>query len=266
MATERRPYHRVADSTWSEPWGNDLLAFIARLQGAMHERWRTNRLSPGEASIIRLGKSDLCKVAGKRRLDVALKSARLAAEVVTMFVRLDGDVTVIEWPKWAEFQGLLSEHGGKRAPSSSPSASSVQRPSPEEEKEQRLPAKRGAKSECPDALSEPERFAIAAWCREKHPDLMGELGAIWDQVVIWARSHGHKRASWYATMQTFVMRRAREAKEHESTRPGGSNGRRLTAVEAGRKIAADIERRAARAESDLLAPVYALPALGDAGR
>src|SRR3990167_5752087 len=135
MATERRPYHRVADSTWSETGSNDVFAFLGRLQGAMHERWRTNRLSAIDACTIRLGATDLCKVAGKRRLDIALKSARSAAEVVTISVRSLGEVTEINWPKWSGFQGLESQHGGKRAPSSPlpRPASSVQRPEEEEE-------------------------------------------------------------------------------------------------------------------------------------
>lgn len=125
-------------------------------------------------------------------------------------------------------------------------------------------AARGVKVECPEALSEPEQEALVAWCREKHPDLVSMLPEIWGQVVIWARAHGHRRASWYATAQTFVNRRATEG-NHGPIRSGPSNGRRLTAVEAGRKIVADFERRSSRESEDVRETIHVVPVRGESG-
>lgn len=259
MATERRPYHRVADSTWNETWNNDVFAFIGRLQGAMHERWRTHRLTAAEARTIRLGATDLCKVAGKRRLDIALKSARSAAEVVTISVRSLGEVTEITWAKWAEFQGLESQHGGKRVSTSSPSASSVQRPSPEEE-EERAPS---ALARALNLLArEPGSEA------EKRAFLEAELPRIEAEAfaALPADRAGDKRAL-NAKIRSMILGwyRQRRRSPDGPNRPTASNGRRLTAVEAGRKIVADFERRASREGSDVRETVHVVPIRGESG-
>jgi len=167
VATERRPYHLTADAVWHEPWDNDVYAFLGRLSAMMHERWRTSRLTAEEASTVLIGATDLQKIAGKRRLDVALTSARRAADVVTMFVERRGDVTEIRWPKWADFQRLASGHGGKRESTSSPSASSVQRPEVQTPKPPRETDAGGHRetrsSEPPDSPRKPPLAVARAW-------------------------------------------------------------------------------------------------------
>lgn len=136
--SERRPYHRTADSIWSEPWPNDVLAFVCRLSALLHERWRTNRIEdPDRACEVTVTSTDLMKLAGKGRLDVALTSASRAAHVASISVERHGNVTLIRWPKWAYFQGLNSQTGPETVsewvPPNPRPASSVQRPKKREE-------------------------------------------------------------------------------------------------------------------------------------
>lgn len=90
------------------------------------------------------------------------------------------------------------------------------------------PGPRGAPrrvlSDCPEALSEEQQEALRAWCSKKHPSLVRELPEIWDELVTWAKANGHRKADWYAQMQTFVRRRAERAGPGPPTYRNGQHG------------------------------------------
>jgi hypothetical protein len=261
VATERRPYHRTADSIGDEHWTNDELACITRFSAHLHSRWRTDRImDPEEACRAVLGPAELMRVTGKLTPSSARALAERCAELVSWSLEARGKLTSIHWPKWAEFQGLAPETGAPSGRKQSPSASSVQRPSPEEEEER----ERGALSRSLNQLAkEPGSEA------EKRAFLEAELPRIEAEAfaALPADRAGDKRAL-NAKIRSMILGWYRQRRRNPDgpNRPGPSNGRRLTAVEAGRKILADIERRGRAPDGDLLAPVHAVPALGDAGR
>lgn len=142
MATDRRPYHRTADSVGDEHWTNDEYACIGRFSAHLHSRWRTERImDPGDACTAVLGVADLMRVTGKLTPSSARALAERCAKLVSWSVQAQGKLTSITWPKWAEFQGLVPETGGNSGRKRSPSASRVPRPaSSVPKKEEELPS------------------------------------------------------------------------------------------------------------------------------
>jgi len=139
VATDRRPYHRTADSVGGEHWSNDELACITRFSAHLHTRWRTERIAdPDQAARATFGVADLMRLTGKLTLTSARRLVDLCAKLVSWSVHARGVLTEIHWPKWPEFQGLTPRSGGDTGVNRSPSASSVQRPAssvPKEEEE-----------------------------------------------------------------------------------------------------------------------------------
>lgn len=89
-----------------EQLDNDALAFLVRLQAYMVDRWARDGKTAAEACEVHIGATDLMRIAGKGRTDVARKLASRCANVGEMSARHQGDITLISWPKFAEFQGL----------------------------------------------------------------------------------------------------------------------------------------------------------------
>ncbi len=104
--TPRKRYFRMADAVGHKAWSNDELAAIVRLASHMHERWSRDGLTPEQANTCYLSPSDCERLSGKRRRDVAVTLLERLGDVVEMSARRDGDVLVIHWPKFADFQGL----------------------------------------------------------------------------------------------------------------------------------------------------------------
>ena len=260
MATERRPYHRTADSIGDEHWSNDELACICRFSAHLHSRWRTDRImDPVAASRATLGPADLMRVSGKLQPSAARALVERCAKLVSWSLSTRGALVEISWPKWPEFQGLESQHGGKRTSTSSPSASSVQRPSPEAEEER----ERNALARSLNLLArEPGSEA------EKRAFLEAELSRIEAEAfaALPADRAGDKRAL-NAKIRSMILGWYRQRRRNPDgpIRSGPSNGRRLTAVEAGRKIVADFERRSSRESEDVRETIHVVPVRGESG-
>jgi len=116
MTTPRRRWFKAADSILIEPWPNDVLAAVMRLQAALNTRRARDGLDGAEAGRIALDPIAAMQVAGKRRPDVARTLLRRLADITSMSVRHRGDVTLIDWPKWAEFQGVGARDPDLRPP------------------------------------------------------------------------------------------------------------------------------------------------------
>ncbi len=109
MATERKRYFRVADAVGRETWTNDELACFVRLLAYMNSRRSRDRLDPGQACRATLRIEEVMAMSGKRRPDVARTLLERCAIVASISVEHRGNVSLIEWPKLAEFQGWPSE-------------------------------------------------------------------------------------------------------------------------------------------------------------
>ena len=104
MTTPRKNWCKFFASFRDENYTNDQAAFIARLMSEFTARWREGAVEWGGA--ISFSKRGLCKLAGKGRFDIALKSARSLAEVSSISARNQGEITEIAWPKWWESQSF----------------------------------------------------------------------------------------------------------------------------------------------------------------
>lgn len=215
MATERRPYHRTADSIGDELWTNDELAFVTRLSALLHSRWRSQRLTGDEACRVTLGMADLLKVSGMRDTRAARTlGARVAVRISCVIDASDARLTHVFWPKWAEFQGLESQTGErlgrKRSPSESESASSVPKKreeiAPNGAPPRRLRKAPIAKSDPPERLSDQQRADVLRFVREKEPwaaERVVELEAL---CLDHHRENDTQKSNWPLTVKNWIRR------------------------------------------------------------
>lgn len=147
MATPRKHWFRVADSILYEGWDDSQIATMVRLGAYLNTRWAREGRTPEEACRARLDPTDLAKITGKRRRDVALKSLQRLANVTGMTAESDGDFVEIIWPKWAIFQELRPPKLPGERPEISPSANAPARHPRKRE--------RGANAPAPEAPSKP---------------------------------------------------------------------------------------------------------------
>lgn len=112
MATDRKPYFRVANSVYREPWPYEAKACLCMLSAHLSDRWARDRLSAQEACRAVLSSGTLFDITGKRRLDSARLVLERLATCVSLTIHYRGDFTEIEWPKFAEFQEFESSRRG----------------------------------------------------------------------------------------------------------------------------------------------------------
>lgn len=134
MATRRKRYFKVADKVLRKAWSNDELASLVRLMAYLNQRWARDDIPHDEAGYAEIGINDLMTICGKRRPDVARTSAERWINVAEISVQHRGDVTVIFWPKFSEFQDFRSRSRGDDDPYNVPSASASDSASNKEEK------------------------------------------------------------------------------------------------------------------------------------
>lgn len=179
MATPRKHWFRVADSVRDEPWTNDQLAFLIRLMAELNTRWARNGLDWKTACSIELNGTDLMALSGKHRVDVARKSAEHLADIASMSVSHRGNITLIAWPKYAEFQGLIP----RESPESRPLRNLPRKtpPQPQEDKRESAPPAPVADAPTPtrsrrvlipkpESFDEPAKERLRAWAARKGID------------------------------------------------------------------------------------------------
>ena len=120
MPTARRRYFLVADSIGHETWDNDVLAMAVRLMSHLHERWARDGLSPEEATSCIIGRGDLLRITGAKRADYGKIALSKLAASVTLALSFDGDSASLQWPKFAEFQGLPTRNLPELRPKPTP--------------------------------------------------------------------------------------------------------------------------------------------------
>lgn len=113
MATPRKHYFRVADSVLREPWTDSQLATLVRLMAYLNQRWARDGLTSAQACRATLSPQDLMSITRSKRLDSARLRLRYAADNVSITTRYRDEYTDVQWPKYAEFQGLPSEVGAE---------------------------------------------------------------------------------------------------------------------------------------------------------
>jgi len=109
----RKAWVKVETRLVHEELTRDQVTTLVFLLCHMNDRWARDGKSPEEACHTVLDKPTMMRISGKHRADIALKSLRCLADVVSMSVELRGDFVLIHWPKFAETQNL----GGLCSPS-----------------------------------------------------------------------------------------------------------------------------------------------------
>ena len=207
MPKGRRGYYKQPSSIWREPWSNDDLAGLVRLQAYLHECWARDGLSDEEAGRATLSLAVLKVITGRSRRDIAEMSARRWADVVSMSVELRGEVIEINWPKWAEFQfnfgRFALESRGKKGLSENRKSDSEQRTAKEEEE----PPTPVATAPEPPALEQPpERI------RPIHADpSKANARLIWPECQKAAGQYGKR---WETLNSARLAQMAQRLREH----------------------------------------------------
>ncbi len=116
MATPRKHWFKVADSIGDEDWDNDILATLIRLQARLNTKWARNGLTGEEAGRITLTAGDAMAVTHRTSFARASSLLRRCTAAASLTIRVDRASVKIEWPKWPEFQGLLSPESPESRP------------------------------------------------------------------------------------------------------------------------------------------------------
>lgn len=265
MATHRKRWFKVADSVAVEPWSNDQLATFIRLCAYLNTRWARDGLRGGDAGRAQLSRANVMAISGKRRLDVAQTLLSSLADVASMSVEHQANVTLIEWRKYPIFQGYESQLGAELE-TVTPLAVPPPTPAPaprrvsEEDKSMIPPAARTekpkpqkpSKSHVPDDLEPEQKVALLAWVRAKHPAEEPRIREHVDACLDHHRKNGNRACivDWIAACRTWIRNADRfrpvngaRAKQEERAQLLAEN------VQAAMRLAEERERREREAAS-----------------
>lgn len=181
MATPRKRWFKTADALGSKAISNDVLAFYVRLAAHLNTRWARDGLTRAQACECVLSPGQLSHIAGSRtRVRCESTASAFAVAFEATVTKLNGTYTV-QWPKFADFQGLPPDDGatlGRLSGIESPPPRPRPRPSTLREEEESDPAAvaaakpkrtRAAPMSVPSDLTPEQKIELLAWVREKHP-------------------------------------------------------------------------------------------------
>lgn len=211
MATQRKNWFKVADSVAFEDWPNDVAATFLRLGAYLNTRWaRDGRLAVDRGRTT-LSSAVLQQLTGSGSLARARRVLHELATHITLVIDEQGTSTVVEWSKYAEFQGSESGTGaatGTDASLAVPSPSPISEPSPSpslhqtnEEKKKTPPAPRSCV--CPESLSPHEHGLLMDWSSPRGFTI-DQCDYAWERVRDWSHSKRLKRTDWLATLRNAM--------------------------------------------------------------
>ena len=256
MATKRRPYARLLDSFWREPWPVRAKLAVANLNAYLHERWRTDQLDADTMFPRPIGWREAALIFGGNSRAATLQGVQQVGCCITCSWTATQEHLAFSWPKWLIEHELTARPTPGQRPANAPPHPHPRTAYKEEEKrETQAPEKAWL-----NVLSKEQGTDV-----EKAEFLAAELDRIEAEALASLPPDRRDKRALSAKTRSLIIGwyRQRRRNPNGPTRSGPSNGRRLTAVEAGQRIAADIEARFARAEPDLREDVHALPAVRD---
>ena len=121
MATPRKRWFKCPDSVGYEPWSNDVLATLIRLQTHLNTRWARDGRSTADAAWTLSTPAVLMQLTGCSSLARARRILSECATNVSLTVSTQGANTLIVWPKWPDFQGFASDSRENSGHGSEPS-------------------------------------------------------------------------------------------------------------------------------------------------
>lgn len=135
------------------------------LSAYLNTRWARDGLSAEEAAHATLTPAHLWQITGRPQPHYGRRVLTRLADLVSIKVREDGDLTHISWPKWPEFQGIASRESPGSRPRAAPSVTPP--PPPPQDAEEKTPRSRSGPAPRNDAdpsrKPEPRRAPPAAW-------------------------------------------------------------------------------------------------------
>jgi hypothetical protein len=204
LATARKHWFRVADSVLRKPWSNDQLATLVRLMAYLNGRWAREGISSEDAGHAVISITDAMAITGKHRTDIARKSLECLADIASMSVQHRGDVVVILWHNYAEFQGMTSL---KMPPPPPPPPPPPHTPIRRKNKSAATASPRAsARSHFPDPLPEGFREKILRSVSNGHNLTAPQVDFAIASVRDWALAGGHKKSDWVATVRGAIAR------------------------------------------------------------
>jgi hypothetical protein len=118
MPKGRRGYYKQPDSIWREPWGNDLVASLVRLQAFLNERWARDGLTAEEAGRAVIPIQTFLAIVGRSRRQRGTEVATMWSQAVSITVHFGTRSVTVDWPKFAEYQygrGLDRGHSARKS-------------------------------------------------------------------------------------------------------------------------------------------------------
>lgn len=128
--TPRKHYFRCADSILREPWSRDEKLTLVLLMAHLNSRWRRDGIPHSEAGNCSLGRGEMAMITGRSRLDKARIALSSLSDKVSLSIVIDGEWTLIKWPKYAEFQEFDSRNKGQSKADQKPLLQPPPSPSP----------------------------------------------------------------------------------------------------------------------------------------
>ena len=147
----------------------------------LNGRWARDGLTAEEACRSSLTRGALASISGRVHLQHARNSLRTVGALVSMTIRDAGDMTVISWPKFSEFQGYISGPGAAQGELLTLESPPPHTPPPPHTQKKESVADKAAPSPCrqcgsghgsrgrafPEKLSESEANALKTWAEKK---------------------------------------------------------------------------------------------------
>lgn len=205
MATPRKHWFKVADSIGDEDWDNDVLATLIRLQARLNTKWARNGLTGEEAGQITLTAGDAMAVTRRSSFARASLLLRRCTRAASIVLHEQSASVKISWPKWPEFQGIVSRESPESRPLRKTPPQDARRKTQEEEK--RAPSAPPAPRSCvcPDRLSDHAMGLMLDWSSPRGLTI-DQVEYAWERVRDWSRSKQLKRTDWAATLRNAIAK------------------------------------------------------------
>ncbi len=225
MATDRKSYFAVADSILRKGWPADLGWSLIMLMAFLHQRWSRDKIAHHLAGSACIHIGDLMVITAKRRADVARTLASRWPDVAEMSVEHRGDLTLIDWPKFAEFQKLGARSRGRGSPNRALSGEGDGEGDGENRKNRKKtpgsarkkPGSR--KTDAPEELSDSDRAAVLSWLSDVMPRRVDGLDQWIEECLGWHRANGVARRDWAATVENWIRNGENRSREASGEQP-----------------------------------------------
>lgn len=185
----------------------------------LNDRWARDGLTAKEATRASLSKHVLFEITGRNRLKSARTSLEVLSKFVSISIEVDGEFTLIRWPKFAKFQDLGARSPGSHFPQNAPPADARRRRKTQTQKPRDTSAsppptgkstssrkKRKPETECLENPTAQQWTQIRAWRDKNHQSKFtdAELEAQWTLHYQHAQKYDIRAAKWVMSFYNWL--------------------------------------------------------------